>query len=285
MERSPPIFEQYPLNRDALASARLNLQHQLWIDGLGYLLHPKITIPEHAMIADVGCGTGIWSLSLAKQLEQTCRGASIEAFDLSLAQTLPKEWSPSDVSYQQMNIFDPLPEKLIGRYDIVHVRLFLLVVEKGDPMPLLRQLFKLLKPGGFLQWQEYDPKSDKIVLAEPSLAAPKLENLYATLKATGSVPDMEWVTDLHTRFEREGGEMLVSDRTWGPKGLLGIKQETIFLVVREWSAKLRSQGQHQTANQMEALCAEVGEECWALGRGSAIDTAMLTWVARKNSQK
>ena len=39
---------------------RLNLQHYLWKDQIGYLLHPSIPLSalENPKIADVGTGTG-----------------------------------------------------------------------------------------------------------------------------------------------------------------------------------------------------------------------------------
>ena len=38
---------------------RLNLQHFLWRESLGYLLHPDIMIPGKGLkVADVGTGTG-----------------------------------------------------------------------------------------------------------------------------------------------------------------------------------------------------------------------------------
>ena len=57
--------EDYPFNRDALASIRLNLQHKMWIDSTGYHLHPDVHVPKNALIADVGCGTGIWAVEVA----------------------------------------------------------------------------------------------------------------------------------------------------------------------------------------------------------------------------
>jgi len=38
----------------------------------------------------------------------------------------------------------------VGRYDVVHLRLFMCVVASGDPMPLLKNLMRLLKAGEFL---------------------------------------------------------------------------------------------------------------------------------------
>ncbi|KAF1975877.1 hypothetical protein BU23DRAFT_69655 [Bimuria novae-zelandiae CBS 107.79] len=45
---------------------------------------------------------------------------------------------------------------MLGRYDIVHVRLVIFVVRNHDPRDIIRNLMKLLKPGGWLQWDKLD---------------------------------------------------------------------------------------------------------------------------------
>jgi hypothetical protein len=51
--------DPYRLNRDVLASSRLSLQHYIWKETMGYILHPSIdTSNENIRIADIGTGTG-----------------------------------------------------------------------------------------------------------------------------------------------------------------------------------------------------------------------------------
>lgn len=43
-----------------ITNFRLNLQHKLWIDIFGYLLHPDIPISKPDLkLADIGTGTGL----------------------------------------------------------------------------------------------------------------------------------------------------------------------------------------------------------------------------------
>ena len=37
---------------------RLNAQHLLWKEQLGYVIHPQIPIRENLTVADIGAGTG-----------------------------------------------------------------------------------------------------------------------------------------------------------------------------------------------------------------------------------
>ncbi|KAF7934066.1 uncharacterized protein EAE97_008426 [Botrytis byssoidea] len=87
MEKEPG----YVLVRDMHASIRLNLQHYFWKDGLGYLLHPSIPPPPPRpkyRVADLGTGTGIWPLDLARRLPPT---AQLCGFDISSAQFPPSQ--------------------------------------------------------------------------------------------------------------------------------------------------------------------------------------------------
>ena len=50
----------------------------------------------------------------------------------------------------KLDAFSPLPHELVGKYDIVHLRLFIVLVRNNDPAPLLRNLIQMLskKPCG-----------------------------------------------------------------------------------------------------------------------------------------
>jgi SAM-dependent methyltransferase len=45
-----------------------------------------------------------------------------------------------------------LPDSLVGKFDVVHVRAFTAVVKNNDPAPVIANAIKMLKPGGYLQW-------------------------------------------------------------------------------------------------------------------------------------
>ncbi len=139
----------------------MNLQHYLWKDVIGYNLHPAIPVRNDPdlRIADVGTGTGseaspspteigeetligvrVWLVDLSRQLPS----AHLDGFDISDEQFPPKQWLPAKLSLQTLDVFSPIPDDLVGKYDIVHVRLFVLVVRNDDPTPILRNLTSML---------------------------------------------------------------------------------------------------------------------------------------------
>lgn len=70
--------------------------------------------------------------------------AQLDGFDNNLSQSPPKEWLPHNVNMYHFDAFGDLPNELVGKYDIVHVRLFLLIVRNNDPMPLLKKFVQML---------------------------------------------------------------------------------------------------------------------------------------------
>ena len=69
---------------------------------------------------------------------------TFEGLDISTDYFPAKEWLPSNVSLDVVDAFGEVPMHLIGRYDIVHLRAFVVVVRNGDPTRLLSNLIKML---------------------------------------------------------------------------------------------------------------------------------------------
>ncbi|MDI1490453.1 MAG: hypothetical protein OHK93_001656 [Ramalina farinacea] len=133
-------------------AAHLYFQHWMWRRQLGYLLNPAIPMNDDCVVADVASGTSIWLLDLARDHPK----ATLEGFDISSAQYPHPRLLPDNVHLNILDILRPIPADLRGKFDIVHVGLVVLVVENGNPSALLENLLTMLKPNGFLQWDEAD---------------------------------------------------------------------------------------------------------------------------------
>ncbi|OAA62716.1 hypothetical protein SPI_04256 [Niveomyces insectorum RCEF 264] len=81
-------------------------------------------------VADIGTGTGVWLVDLAAHL-------------------------PADARLYA-DALQPFAPALHGQYDLVHVRLLVLALRAGDWAPLAANLLTLLRPGGWLVWEEVD---------------------------------------------------------------------------------------------------------------------------------
>ena len=243
--------DPYPLNRDSMASARLHLQHYFCVSSLGYHLHPDILLKENTWIADIGCGTGIWALEVARSLPP---GGKVDAYDVNLSQCPPSEWWPENVSFAELDILKPVSEHLIGAYDVVNIRHFICVVAGNDPLTILSPLLKLLKPGGYLQWQEYDLSTNRLSVANPVASAPKMQ---AVMEMGWPVT---WVTEFHNRFGEADAELVAHDRRLPREDLRMVRQDIDFMVVREYADNLRAKDPgSELAAKFERLSNEANE--------------------------
>ncbi|KAF2207180.1 hypothetical protein CERZMDRAFT_102675 [Cercospora zeae-maydis SCOH1-5] len=249
-----------------------------WIASVGYHIHPSIPISDTTLIGDIGCGNGIWSIELAKQLPS---GAKIEAFDISLAQCPPRGWWPENVVFSEVDIFAPLPVHLAGRFDVINIRHFICVVRSGDPLPLLTALLKLLKPGGYLHWQEYDLQSSKVVVADakgpPEFEAPNMHALlHAVLGTVGT--QTTWVQDFHSSLDGPETQLVAHEHVWTAKDAIMLSQDSGYLGSHE--VRTGDSNSERVAQYLQ-LADAAYEECLRLDRRSFTDLQMVTWVARK----
>ena len=83
----------------------------------------------------------IWLLDLARTISPT---AQLDGFDIDISGSPHKQWLPPNVTMRQLDALGEIPEYLVGIYDIVHLRLFQVVVKDNDPGPLLRNMLRML---------------------------------------------------------------------------------------------------------------------------------------------
>ena len=101
-------------------NTRPNLQHYNFKQTQGFLIHLNaIPRTEDPRIANIGTGTGIWLLDVANGLSSSVR---LDGFDISLSQAPPKEWLPRNVSMRELDIFEDLPNELVGQYGSYRIR-------------------------------------------------------------------------------------------------------------------------------------------------------------------
>lgn len=84
--------------------------------------------------------SSIWLIDVNRQLPSV----HLDGFDISVDQFPAKEWLPDKISLHRLDVLKPISEELKGKYDLVHVRLFLAVVQNYDPTPILRNLMNML---------------------------------------------------------------------------------------------------------------------------------------------
>ena len=78
-------------------------------------------------------------------------------FDITPAHFPAARDIPANVQLRRRDILAPdLSDDLVGSFDVVHIRAFGSVIRDSDCAPVLQAVNRLLKPGGWLQWEESD---------------------------------------------------------------------------------------------------------------------------------
>lgn len=201
--------------RNFRTSARLHLQHLLFQNTLGHYLSPPIKascIPDGAAssqplrVADLGCGNGVWLTDLSSILASQAVSARLDGYDINTINFPAPAFLPPGVTLSKLDVLsNDLPQELRETYDIVHVRAFISVLAQGDPSPLLAAALALLKPGGWLQWEESRADTYHID-APPSASVSKqaCDRIAALLQAQGS--NFAFLADLAPHLRNHGFE-------------------------------------------------------------------------------
>jgi len=274
------MSEEYPLTRNYRSIARLNLQHFIWKRMQGFLLHPAIKVgSDNTKIADIGTGTGIWLLDLASCLPKAIQ---FHGFDISLLQCPTSQWLPSNVFISKLDIYDEVPEELVGKYDVIHIRFFMCVIKNANPEPVLDSLVKMLKPGGWIQWTELDPYSLKLETASLSTQA-NMEHNISLLnfaqnimqKSSGEPPG--WIAKLSHSFEKLGLQHIAEERLKMPEWDMANNHSNWMMGLEEISFHVPDGKSVREMIRRSAIEMEENE------RGIAIVTEGITVIGRKAS--
>jgi len=267
---------EYPLARNYRAAARLNLQHYIWKQTQGYLIHPDIPRNPDIKIADIGTGTGIWLTDVAGDLK--IPGVQLHGFDVDISQCPPKEWLPETVSIRKLDIFGEIPDDLHDQYDIINIRAFLVVVKDSNPGFVLQQLSKMLKPNGWVQWSEQDMKTCIIETANPNATRTHTQTLLEfAIEPTPkiSAESQHWVSDLRKAFTDIGFVNVKEHRNPRPRWHLSSLQDITMLAMEEISLRLPN------GEEVRQKISRASQEFEENERGIAITSDMIVVVGQK----
>ncbi|KAJ5350000.1 hypothetical protein N7541_007727 [Penicillium brevicompactum] len=205
---------EYVLGRDISGSIRLDAQHLLWKLHKGYELHPAIPITKDMKIADLGTGTAIWILDLARQVPSSVQ---LHGFDISGDQFPLKELWPQNP-----------PEAFSGQYDVVHLRMWASNLRESDTSSLVNHVKNLLKPGGYLQWEDADLVHQRVQGATGLEFEQSMNHIFERAGI-----DYSWVSDLPNRLHQDGFTVHDADSCCFEPHLMQLCTNTYLMAIQE----------------------------------------------------
>lgn len=259
--------------RDFLDNNRMNLMHSLWVKLFGYVIHPSIPKDSPDLrVADVGSGTGIWLLDVR---DLTAPSARLEGLDISFDAAPPLETLPSNVKFRHWDVNEDVPRDLVGVFDIVHVR-FLSCVLFSDQVPAaVERLFKMLKPGGYIQWGEPDFESIQIDKTRPENETKGLSELLQVFAVQDLRTKPTWLTSLPAAFSAAGFVQVEVDRKDAPPHLAFMLHECGMMLYVIYCRRTKNGMMRNEINRIMPTAVEESR------RGAYTTAVRWTVVAKK----
>ncbi|RUS26923.1 S-adenosyl-L-methionine-dependent methyltransferase [Jimgerdemannia flammicorona] len=140
-------------------------------------------IYDGSYILDVGCGPGTWILDLATEHPE------VKFFGVDIARMFPADIKPPNIMFMsQVNILDGLPFET-GKFDFVQMRQMNLAILKEDWPHVISEIYRVLKPGGYIQLLEIggkyvtkDPEAKNFVRKAEAFVAARGQDPHAATK-------------------------------------------------------------------------------------------------------
>jgi ubiquinone/menaquinone biosynthesis C-methylase UbiE len=148
----PTSDSGYILPWDETEIERLDLQHRMITQVYDNLLvAPRIRLQPASVALDCACGTGIWGVELASQEPSY----TVHCSDLSKHAFPSPSTVPSNAHFSTDSVF-ALPPSWSNKFDIIYQRLMLGMPNESQWLELLAEIFRVTKPGGWIQLVEVD---------------------------------------------------------------------------------------------------------------------------------
>ncbi|KAJ5281465.1 hypothetical protein N7478_006837 [Penicillium angulare] len=270
----------YIFNRNAQSSVRLNYQHYLITqltenDVLHKSTKELIDVSTPHRVADVGTGTAIWPLTLARALPHW----QVDGFDISGDQYPFAGWVPSNVNLYEHDTFQPYPDEYHGKYDIINIRFMMTLLNKEKYHLLLQNVKALLKPGGILQWLDPIPFNVKAIAPE-GMDTPFTSTTAAMW--TKTPPDSaEWITLNGDMVKADGYEPVAWEELHFEDFHRPIWNQCSFMCLAEIIENLAQSTDEAVVTKREALRKQLKGWAAECEQGASLDTPWFFIVARK----
>ena len=130
-------------------------------------------------------GSSAWIIEASQELSSS---AELTGFDIASHNFPAPEFLPAYVKFSVLDVMTgECPLDLRGSFDVVHIRFFNGIVLNNEVQPLISTITKLLKPGGWLQWEEMDPSTLGVSTPRPNIDTTYCQKLIGFILSVGKM--------------------------------------------------------------------------------------------------
>lgn len=172
-------FGFYPPGQENLS---MRTAMQLMIDEVGN----RLSLPSDSMVLDAGCGEGDAALRLAARLSLRVDGVDLLDFNIAKAKAKAQHHGLEDRVHFWSGDYSELPypdETLDGVYTLETL------VHAADSTKVLKEFYRVLKPGGRLVLFEYSMPSEEALTPEQRRVFSFINDVAAMPSLGGFVHD------------------------------------------------------------------------------------------------
>ncbi|CAG8560125.1 14839_t:CDS:2 [Acaulospora morrowiae] len=139
----------YPNDEEEIG--RLELQYWLIKEVWKSIYSAPITpnLIADGRVLDIGCGPGTWILDLATEFKSTI------FIGLDISKSFPQNVKPRNAAFIQYNVLNGLPFSN-DTFDFVHQSILSAAFTVVQWSQVLAEIVRVLKPGGWIEFMEYD---------------------------------------------------------------------------------------------------------------------------------
>jgi len=139
----------------------------------------------------------------------------------------PEQFPPGPhnvVKFSTLNLLEPVPEHLQATFDVLHLRLLVLGLPKGTWEVACQNILSLLKPGGWVQWEEGDFKYDTHApIGTKSSCNGGLTEMSSSMKVVQELPGAS------TRAAQEYFDRLIAEERAHDQGIDDVPRLASYL--------------------------------------------------------
>ncbi|KAG2234320.1 S-adenosyl-L-methionine-dependent methyltransferase [Thamnidium elegans] len=103
----------------------------------------NVSFEEGVKVLDLGCGPGTWIMDVATEYPNS------EFIGVDMCDIFPNNIRPANVTFQTGNVLEQLSFE-DNTFDLINLRLFILAFRTDEWDAVLKEVRRMLKPGGYL---------------------------------------------------------------------------------------------------------------------------------------